>query len=69
MIRLTTKLFKFSTEFYHPCSFKLNSDAQEESACLLASYFNYYRSHGHHYAKLDPLGIYNKYSHDYHRNY
>lgn len=60
MLRLTSKIFRFSTEFYHPCSFKLDPEAQLSTACMLALYFSYFRRYGHHYAKLDPLGIYNK---------
>lgn len=61
MLRLATKIHRFSTEFYHPCTFKINPDNELNSACMLALYFSYFRRYGHHYAKLDPLGIYNKY--------
>jgi 2-oxoglutarate dehydrogenase complex dehydrogenase (E1) component-like enzyme len=60
MIRLHSRLFKFSNDFYHPCHFKLNIDAVDKQTCSLAVYVNYFRRYGHHFAKLDPLDVYNK---------
>lgn len=61
MYRLvSSKFFRFSTEYYHPCKFMINSEYAEKYSCNLAFYFDQFRKHGHHYAKLDPLGIYNK---------
>lgn len=61
MLRLCAKVCRFSTEFYHPDKFCINLETLENESCLLAHYISFYRKHGHIYAKLDPLGIYNKY--------
>lgn len=50
----------YFSHFYHPCSFKLTPDQAQMSACQLGHYVHQYRAYGHHYAKLDPLGLYNK---------
>jgi len=60
MFRLTQKLFKFSNNYYTPCSFDVKHVPYEQATCALSNYISYYRRYGHHYAKLDPLGIYNK---------
>lgn len=60
MLRQALQVFKFSTDFYHPCSFNLDANNVPGSGCSLGAYVDYYRRHGHHYAKLDPLGLYNK---------
>jgi 2-oxoglutarate dehydrogenase complex dehydrogenase (E1) component-like enzyme len=52
--------FAFS-KFYHPCEFKLTPEHAEATICSLGNYVKLYRKYGHHYAKLDPLGLYNKY--------
>ncbi len=49
------------SQFYHPHTFKINPEIFSSKVCKLHSYVSTYRSHGHHYAKLDPLELYNKY--------
>ncbi len=58
-MRRLTLSFPFS-KFYHPCNFTLTSEAIELANCSLANYVRLFRAHGHYYAKLDPLGLYNK---------
>ena len=58
MYRSIAKL-RFS-EFYRRCEFKLIAEEHEDQACSMANYIQMYRRYGHLYAKLDPLGIYDK---------
>ena len=58
MIRLGSRM-AFS-RFYHPCKFTLAPERAKLGSCALGNYVHQYRAHGHHYAKLDPLGLYNK---------
>ena len=52
---------RFSTKFYHDCAFRVLKDEHEDHSCQMANYLHVYRRYGHLYAKLDPLGIYDKY--------
>lgn len=54
MIRLISKLYKFSSDYYRPCHFKITASSLQESACALNVYIDCFRRYGHHYAKL-PL--------------
>jgi 2-oxoglutarate dehydrogenase complex dehydrogenase (E1) component-like enzyme len=58
MLRLFRN-YQFS-QFYHPCSFQLDPNTLKTAACPLKSYVSLFRTYGHYYAKLDPLGLYNK---------
>ena len=49
------------SEFYRSCEFKLLKEEHEDHACAMANYIHTFRRYGHLYAKLDPLGIYDKY--------
>lgn len=49
------------SQFYHPQKFTLDPSVLESQVCKLNSYVSTYREYGHHYAKLDPLELYNKY--------
>jgi hypothetical protein len=51
--------FPFS-RFYHPCRFTLTPEAVELANCSLGTYVGLFRAHGHYFARLDPLGLYNK---------
>lgn len=48
------------TQFYPPCHFKIDPETLQTAACPLSFYVGVYRKYGHYYAKLDPLGLYNK---------
>ena len=50
------------SEFYRRCEFKLIKEEHEDHSCELANLIHTYRRYGHLYAKLDPLGIYDKYT-------
>lgn len=49
------------TQFYHPTPITFKIDDLATRACSLAYYVELYRNHGHHYAQLDPLSLYNTY--------
>lgn len=49
------------SEFYRRCEFALLKDEHADHSCSMANYVHTYRRYGHLYAKLDPLGIYDKY--------
>lgn len=48
------------TKFYQPCNFTMDPEHHADQSCQLAQYVGVYRKYGHLFAKLDPLGIYNK---------
>lgn len=58
MLRLTN-FYNFS-KFYHPCNMKITPEHAEKAICFLGNYVKIFRAYGHYYAKLDPLGLYNK---------
>lgn len=49
------------SQFYHPHKFSIDTTVLESQVCKLRNYVTTYREYGHHYAKLDPLELYNKY--------
>ena len=57
--KIVKNIYRFSS-FYHPSKFNLKPQDVTLSSCLLANYIKQYRTYGHHYAKLDPLNLYNK---------
>ena len=52
---------KLFSQFYHPHKFSIDPTVLEPQVSKLHSYISTYREYGHHYARLDPLELYNKY--------
>lgn len=50
------------SKFYRHCEFQILKDQHQDHACEMANYIHIYRRYGHLYARLDPLGLYDKFT-------
>jgi 2-oxoglutarate dehydrogenase complex dehydrogenase (E1) component-like enzyme len=64
MYRLAGKslrMFSKGSRFYHPPGYSYDAEHHQAEANKLHHFIGLYRKHGHHFAQLDPLKLYNKY--------